>query len=314
MATESRPIFLVGAERSGTTVFRLMLAGHPEIGVCSEFEYVVDPLVGRADWPTREEFHAHLASNWIFQDHGLFIDERLAYPELAASFLAQTAARDDARLVIAVVHRHFDQIPRLWEAARYIHIVRDPRDVARSNIGMGWAGNVWHGVDRWIDVERCWAGLRATLSADRYLELRQEELIRSPERVLTEVCSFLGVPYDPAMLEYPRRSTYETPDPDLVEQWRRKLSPREIGLVESKVGDLLQAAGYVASGGSTARPSTLERAWLRIDDKLGRVRSRRRALGLRLWAADVLSRRLGLTAWQARLDPQLRARWKAGLK
>lgn len=38
----SEPIFLVGAERSGTTVLRLMLDHHPKIAWCSEFEYAVD--------------------------------------------------------------------------------------------------------------------------------------------------------------------------------------------------------------------------------------------------------------------------------
>lgn len=41
-----KPIFLVGAERSGTTVLRLMLDHHPQIAWCNEFEYVVDSDIG----------------------------------------------------------------------------------------------------------------------------------------------------------------------------------------------------------------------------------------------------------------------------
>ena len=44
--TVGTPVVIVGAERSATTVFGLMLAHHPEITVCATFEYVVDPLVG----------------------------------------------------------------------------------------------------------------------------------------------------------------------------------------------------------------------------------------------------------------------------
>ena len=103
-----QPIFLVGAERSGTTLFRLMLGHHRSIAVCSEFEYVVDPLVGLDVWPNVVKFHAQLRANWIFQNHGLKIDPALSFPELAQSFLAQTLARSGGSHVVAVVHRHFD--------------------------------------------------------------------------------------------------------------------------------------------------------------------------------------------------------------
>jgi hypothetical protein len=62
------------------------------------------------------------------------------------------------------VHRHYDRLLRLWPEARFIHLVRDPRDVASSCIGMGWAGNVWTGVTRWIEAERLWDEVRGDLA------------------------------------------------------------------------------------------------------------------------------------------------------
>jgi hypothetical protein len=195
-----------------------------------------------------------------------------------------------------------------------VHIARDPRDVAASNIGMGWAGNVWYGVDRWTDLERRWHELRATLPSGSWLEVRMEDLICEPEGVLTAICGFIGVPFDPVMLEYPKHTTYAAPDRTLVEQWRRKLRPREIALVECKVGPLLGQAGYAASGVPTRPPSALERGWLALDDLLQRHRFRIQRMGVRLWGEDLLSRYLGIVAWQRRLEPRRRAVWKAGLK
>jgi hypothetical protein len=312
--SSSSPIFIVGAERSGTTVFRLMLHHHPQISVCSEFEYVVDPIQYGQDFPTVDEFCSELESNWIFQDHKFSADRSLSYGELAQSFLDQLKARDRADYVMAVVHRNFDQLPRLWPNARYLHIVRDPRDVARSVIGMGWAGNVWHGVERWLDVEHTWTDLKAQLPSDRYLEIKQEDLIESPEKTLQQVCQFIGVDYSPRMLDYPHHTTYSAPDPALVGQWRKKLTPKQIGLIESRVGYLLLKRGYPASGHPVVKPSILGQLWLKIDNKLGRLSHRIKTLGIGLFVSDFLSRKLRIKPWQESLEPQLANVWRSSLK
>lgn len=52
-----KPIFLVGAERSGTTVLRLMLDHHPQIAWCYEFEYAVDQMLDNGDFPKLEAYN-----------------------------------------------------------------------------------------------------------------------------------------------------------------------------------------------------------------------------------------------------------------
>jgi hypothetical protein len=298
--TVGTPVFIVGAERSATTVFGLMLAHHPEITVCATFEYVVDPLVGVEDWPDLDQVHEYLHDNWVFQAAGFQIDPALSYPELASSFLQQQFERGGGPHVVAFVHRHIDQLARIWPDARYIHLVRDPRDVARSVIGMGWAGNVWHGAERWVQVEQTWDRMRGSLPSDRVLELRSEHLILSTPEALTEVCRFIGTDYDPAMLAYDGQSTYDKPDHALVQQWKRKLTPREIGLVEARVGPLLEARGYEASGHPPRPPSALQRLWLRIQNWVSRLRYRVRTQGPGLTLAEYVSRKLGMKRWHAR--------------
>lgn len=137
----TQPIFLVGAERSGTTVLRLMLDHHPQLAWHSEFEYAVDRISETGEWPHIDEYHQWLAKQRIFLDLDFKLDHTLTYPQLINSFLVQKRDRDHKPIVGATVHRHFDKVLSIWPDARFIHIVRDGRDVARSCIGMGWAGN-----------------------------------------------------------------------------------------------------------------------------------------------------------------------------
>lgn len=309
-----KPYFLVGAERSGTTVLRLMLHHHSSIAWCNEFEYSVDPLVGQLRWPLLQDYYNWLETHRIFQASGFEIDPDLDYPTLVNSFLCQHRDRDSKPIIGATVHRHFDQILRIWPDARFIHLLRDGRDVSRSCIGMGWAGNVWTGVERWIEAEQLWATLKALLTPDRYIEITYESLIANPQDVLTEVCNFMGISYEEAMLAYDESTTYDTPDPRFVAQWRRKLSDREIQLVESRIADMLVERGYELSGLPLITVPPFMKKLLEVHDWLERFKFRLKRNGLDLFVADFLSRKLGLTQWQKRVRLKLNQVEAAHLK
>lgn len=309
-----RPVFLVGAERSGTTVLRLMLDHHPRIAFSSEFEYAVDLVPEAEGWPDLEGFGHHLARSRVFRDHGYRIDPSLSYPELVDDFLRQKRGRDGATHVGATVHRNFDRLGRIWPDARYVHIVRDPRDVARSCIGMGWAGNVWTGSAEWVRIERLWDRIREGLGPDRFVEVRSEDLMHDPPSSLARVCSLFGLEYDPAMLSYSEDSTYGPPDPSLCYQWRRKLSEREIRLVEARVGPLLTDRGFEPSGLPPLEVSTAMELALRLQDKRSRIGHRLRTLGPRLYAEDVVARRVGSRSWRDRVRSRINEVERALLK
>ncbi len=156
---------------------------------------------------------------------------------------------------------------RIWPDARFIHIVRDGRDVARSCMGMNWAGNVWTGIDRWIEVEQLWSQLKETISPEQYTEVCYESLITEPVETLTHLCNFIGTSYDPAMLGYAQTTTYDLPNSKLLWQWKRKLSEREIQLVEARIGDMLLERGYELTSLFSQLPSPLVRQ--SFDDVFG---------------------------------------------
>jgi hypothetical protein len=291
------PVFLVGAERSGTTLLRLMLDSHPEVAFAAEMEFVVTHLPD-SGWPDMEEYVRQLRASRVFVDSGFSVNGRRSYCELMNSFLLQKLRRGGPgkRVVGGTVHYCFDRLLRIWPEARFIHLVRDPRDVARSVVAMGWAGNAWAGAQQWIEAEQTWDEMKKTLPAQRYVELRFEDLVRNPEAALTRVCGLLEVPYSPRMMDYAENSSYERPNPGLVEQWKRKMPREDVRLVESRVGELLQARRYERSAypGLVVTPD-LERR-LRRGDRLGKIRFGLRRYGVGNMAASFLSRRLRLKA------------------
>lgn len=286
------PVFLVGAERSGTTLLRILLDGHPEIAFASESEFLVDAMGPDGSFPEPEAYRAFLADDRVFGLTGLRVDPTLPFPELARSFFAQRAG--DARVVGATVHRHFDRLLALFPRARFLHLVRDGRDVAVSVIGRRWAGNLWSASAAWREAEELWDAVAASLPPERRLELRYEALVADPRGELTRICEFLGLAFDPGMLEVEKRSRYGAPDPERASAWRRTLSPRQVRLAEARIGPLLERRGYPPSGLPPLRIGPFRAAALRLQDRAVRFVRNAQILGWRLRIAEGLTRRLGL--------------------
>ena len=160
--------------------------------------------------------------------------------------------------------------------ARFIHLIRDGRDVAlsRRRRGMGADLELGRGARRWRN--RVIAGRRQGdhLGDRRYLELRYEDLLRDPEDSLRRICGFLQLGYGPAMLRYhehaaerlgelgdlpaegargarpaaERRAahalTTEAPSEGRAGAWREEMAPEEVAAFEAEAGDLLRELGY----------------------------------------------------------------------
>uniref|UniRef100_UPI002494ADA2 sulfotransferase family protein n=1 Tax=Roseobacter litoralis TaxID=42443 RepID=UPI002494ADA2 len=210
------------------------------------------------------------------------------------SLLAEDRARDTKNHHILVIHRRLRTLLRLYPDMRFIHLVRDPRDVAHSSIGMGWAGNTWFGVDHWIGTESEWDKHSSLIPPDQVFSLRYEDMLEAPEETLTRMCAFIGVPYHPAMMDFPKTSTYAPLDPKLAYQWRRKQIEDEVADVEYKVSDILVARGYSSSGFSRRAPSLMRKLALLIQNKAFVWSFRLRRFGLIDSLLEVVARRTGL--------------------
>jgi hypothetical protein len=299
------PIFLVGSERSGTTLTRLMLDHHPMNAFFFEFGFAVEMMLDSEGWPDLGEYHDYLRANRIFNAANLVIADDLDYPHLIDSFLRQKRDRAGKPLVGATVHYDFDRLLRIWPGARFIHIVRDGRDVGRSTIEMGWAGNMYVAVDKWIKAELLWSGFCRELPEDRWIEIRFETLVSEPKATLSRVCAFLDIPYDPAMLEYPKHTTYDPPSTQPVGRWKRELSPEEIRLAEARIAEMLTERGYELSGHPPLRVTALIAKRLRLQSRYHCAMFRRSIFGTKLFLASALAGRLAPRSWQRPLHRRI---------
>lgn len=310
---EDEPVFLVGAERSGTTLLRLMLDSHPEITFTEEFEYAVE-YVPAEGWPDLAEYVEKLEVNRVFQLHDLEIDPDVDYPELVSSFLGQQIEASST-VHGATIHFSIDKILRIWPKARFIHIVRDPRDVARSAVAMSWGGTVWGGVRKWMQAQDEWQTIKSQISSDRYIDVAFHDLVNDYLAVLERICEFMSLDYTDEMLSYADRTDYKLPSPSgTTSAWKDSLSERQIRLVEARIGDRLEEAGFVASGLSTMTLSPRREKLLDVESKLKRPLVQANVLGWPLTIGITIVRQIGpapVRAWfERRADKRINSNRK----
>ena len=301
-------IAVYGSLRSGTTLLRLMLDGHSGLRCTGESDFLFDHL--RPDGAGQlHPDHTALELDRTYRAYLRAIATPPPSPPNVESMIAHMAGPGETPILM--LHRNLPRLLALFPGCRIIHLLRDPRDVARSSIGMGWAGNVYHGVGHWIRTETDWANAGRALAPDQVLTVQYENLILNPEKELARICEFIGVSYEPAMLEYDTRSTYSKPDASLVFQWKKKLSDKEVGVVEGRIGPLLTASGYEPSGVTPCHPGPFGRAALKLENRVAVWRTRIRRYGLTDPLLVAFARRLNMPALsygaRRRMDKKVRA-------
>ncbi|MDP1699401.1 MAG: sulfotransferase [Aestuariivirga sp.] len=307
MERRSTIVFVAGALRSGTTMLRLMLGGNSLINAPGEFDFAFDAL--GTDAGTEESafldpqiFEKFLRSNRIFLDKNIAVPSEGGIASRVAA-LADSLTVEKKTLVL-FIHRNFMSAHEFFPNAKFIHIVRDPRDCSQSAVSMGWSGNVYHGTEFWLKAEQSWERLKPLLHVSNYIELKYEDVIESPEHSMSLVCSFLGVEYHPKMISL-EGTTYYPLDTKHSELWKRKLSPYDINLIESRTMALMMRNGYVPLHKMARQPGRIERMGLSIQDRIYRHTFRISRYGIKLWLLELLTRRFGLSDVRAQILPRI---------
>lgn len=296
--------FVFGALRSGTTLFRLMLNAHGGISNPGEVDFLFDFLAPDPTHPTGWRY-----DRGAMQKHRIFRSRKLNLPadcdglDLLHDMIAQLCERTDGVLTLNV-HRHADRIARVLPQARFIHLLRDPRDVARSSIGMGWSGNSFYGVEHWIATERSWDRAATYIAEDQVMTLRFETLMADLENQLKRASVFLGLKFSASMLDYHKNTTYAPPDPRIAGQWRRNANPYDIALLEGKCGDLIVARGYELNG-APLYPGWLERRMLALKNRVFRWRYNIRRFGWPLFVSAHFTRLFGAKTLNERVQRRM---------
>ncbi len=280
--------FVVGMNRSGTTLLRMMLDAHPELVIPPETHFVPDVIKAlRARRAAPQDALAAMKEHREWGDFGLSDSEMLGRLQgldpleagaALRSFYEACAERAGKPRWGEKTPRYVLKMPLIQRAlpeAHFVHVIRDGRDVALSVLDR----TVREDVDT-AEVARRWRRKieRARDDApqlDHYLEVRYEDLVADPQAVLGEVCEFLELPYDDAMLDYHERSgerleemrrelaegegssqlsverrmethrrTTEAPDSTRAARWREEMSDSDRTAFERVAGATLAELGY----------------------------------------------------------------------
>lgn len=307
-------VVVYGALRSGSTMFRLMLNAHPLLSNPGETDFLTDNVVRTGK--DRFQYDVEkLSGDRIFQTYDLALpqpgeDARA----VMARFVQDFRRRQPDRLLTLNIHRNIEILLELHPAMRIIHLLRDPRDVARSAVGMGWAQTPYFGVDMWIDTERAWDRVRTALRPDQTMELRYESLVSDPRPELERVCAFLDVPFREDMLDYQTHTTYDAPSAKFAFQWKTKMPTDIRSLVEGRVGSLLTERGYTPSGVVPRVPGTIESVRLRWANKFWIWKFRTKRYGLALSLVHKIAGRLGLRVVSRYTGSRINEKTKALLR
>ncbi|HXE56835.1 MAG TPA: sulfotransferase [Gemmatimonadales bacterium] len=271
------PFFIVGFQRSGTTLLRMMLDSHPDVAV---------PLDTVGMWARYAERIAEYGdlgdeSNLRRLVADLLAEERIRLWQTALSPDDVLARRSGDSLpgVMEGFYRAYAAAhgKRLWgdkdpgnmtrlhlldrwfPGCRFVHIIRDGRDACLSQLEQDF------GFDDPLACAECWREqvwwvrrIGQILGPARYHELRYEDLVAEPEARLRALCRFLGIEFAPGMLEYHARVDRsipaskrhiwklidQPPRADNAERWRSRM-PRGMRVAfEKRAGAVLRELGY----------------------------------------------------------------------
>jgi hypothetical protein len=309
--------FFVGCPRSGTTLLHRLGDAHPELAVAGENRWIARTFVARRGL-TREGFVTPKLVERFRDPQRL---EKLAIHERELERLIQDAdGVPFASFVTSLYDRYGEQqgkrlvgertpgyvrylptLHRLWPLAKFVHIVRDGRDVCLSVLDWRKAATNFSTFrNDPVTTTAVWwewhvqLGLEGgnELGAGLYHELRYESLVAKPELECARLCGFLDLPYDDAMLRFhegrvrddPRlnaKHAWKPVTPGL-RSWRVEMPLKDVVRFEAAAGDLLERLGYERAVLSIPRKE-LDRAARVRETFADEVRARERPLP-RAWS------------------------------
>ena len=284
-----RPLFVCGSPKSGTTWLQIILDAHPQIACAGEghfVEQIVNPLVSLL-----RGYNGKLKQ----------VDERVfqgkaPYQPLADREIVQMTRDMVVRLMLRQEPPEGtlwlgDKTPRyteglrelqmLFPGARFIHILRDPRDVAVSRLfhakRAGYDDALTVGSETYYELvtnaATAWAAHNGnverfrTLAASNAARLHQmgyERLLGDFDTVVAELFSFLNVTRDEAVIRAIRQATdferlsgrkHGEEDPTsffrkgIVGDWEAHLDGKALNIIQRHGGELMRQYGYSGASG-----------------------------------------------------------------
>lgn len=188
------PIFIVGCQRSGTTLLRLILDSHPNVSCGPETRFLADmSRITTQEWERLSQY-GFPKEYWHEKVAALFDSFQSDYAH----------ARGKVRWAdkTPMYALSLDYLDQLFPTCRIVHVIRDGRDVVASHRKRwGYVAAV-RAVAKWPRYVTTARSVGMKMAANRYLEVRYEDLVKDTEGTMRTILAFVGEAWDPAVLEY----------------------------------------------------------------------------------------------------------------
>lgn len=280
------PIFVVGANRSGTTLLRLILNAHPNLAIPEEVVYFGSIMAGVPieQWRSpsiADDVYAGFVSTFIDTKCGAL--DGINHEQLKAQLLAEGPQdfRYPYKTVLEAWARHHgkvrwgektpgnlfyvDVLLEMFPDAKFIHMVRDPRAGVSSMMGTTFFPKdiVFNAMSRHKFMTEGKALLEQSIPLDQRMTLRYEDLVTEPESTVQSLCDFLEEDFVPEMMAfYKDSSRYMKAEAsssfnkaatkpisaDMLDKWKQRLSPDAVAKIEAICGKEMKEFGYAING------------------------------------------------------------------
>ena len=249
----NRPIFIVGCERSGTTMLRLILCSHKNIAIPPQTKFVKKLYKRRLFYgDLSKPNNRHKLIKWFYHNHNRktkLIDLEIDRTDIQSglnnsgntlgSFLAtipilyskkQAKARWGDKRPYYI--KYLSQLYELFPDAQVIHIIRDGRDTVASLMRMPWwKNNSIFAMLNWQEAIQKGNAAKTNYDRHSYMEVRYEDIIDDPTNSIKTICEFLNEEYSDDLLDFHQLSDSAVPDYKM--EWhsatKKKLNSSSIG-------------------------------------------------------------------------------------
>ena len=284
------PVFIVGCPRSGTSfLYHLLLSAggfarfHTQMNVFD----VLEPIFGDLNSASNKK---KMLQEWLRSK--AFAVSGLDAEEIESRVMAECRSGSDfMRIVMDEVARkqgvdrwidstptnipHMLRIAHDFPEARFIHLIRDARDVALSLDKREWSRPLPWDKDRsLIAAGLYWEWIvrkgrkNGEALGSRYIEVRYEDLVERPQEPLKQIGEFLHHDVDYGRIQQSSIGSVKKPltsfKEDLSEghftpvgRWKEKFPPDQLAWFERLIGKYLQERGYVLSDPAHANDESL---------------------------------------------------------
>lgn len=280
------PIFIVGANRSGTTLLRLILNAHSRIAIPDELLYITSYLAGRGIQQWKDPgFSSSRYRRFIenFLERNAEALSPLDLDELANRIATTTRPnfRSPYQMTLEAWAQYHgkerwgektpsnifyaETILEMFPNAQFIHLIRDPRAGVASmqNVWFFSSDPVFNALNRKRYLTEGQSILETHVSPSQRCITRYEDLVRDPESVVRCLCTFLGEPFEPRMLDFHQDAERYMKDEAAesfnkaatrpissakVDKWKDQLSAAAIAKIEALCEDEMHQYGYPLTG------------------------------------------------------------------